>query len=116
MRSEGEHDPEERGQRSSEEDVAAAATAEEGERVSDDAGEGFEVPGEADPEEERSVGRAADVQLVLEQVLEGDAAEHLRLSEGGREDPDDDEDCRVEEGRPVGFAAGLRRGDDFLHE
>ena len=51
-----------------------------------DPGEGLEVPRQTRPEKKCGVGRAVDVQLVLEQILKRDAAQHPGLRERGGQD------------------------------
>ena len=88
-------------------DVALAAASEHREGVGEDAGEGLEVPGQSRPEKERGVGGAADVQLVLEKVLQRDASQNLGLRQGGGQHSGDDDDRRVLESLA---GAGLRLG------
>jgi hypothetical protein len=101
-------------QGSTDQDVALAPAAEDRERVGQDAGEGLQVPREAGPEKERGVGGAVDVQLVFEQVLQGQAGQHLGLRQGGGQDAGDDDQCRINE-RLVGSlpGAGPRRHARF---
>ena len=99
VRRHGEAEPGQRRATRAQQDIAAPSTAEDREGVGDDAGERLQVPCQTCPEKEGGAGRARLMQLVLEQVLQGQMGKNPGLGERRGENTRTDHDPGMDQGR-----------------